>query len=122
MAGNIHPTALVDAAAVVPADAVVGPFVVIEGPVTLGPRCVVRAHAQLIGPMTLGPDNDVGRGTILGERPQHLAADGAGATVVIGAGNRFREYCTVHRGSHAGQCTRIGDGNRIEGKRGRERP
>lgn len=111
MPGSIHPTAVIDPAAVLAPDVTIGPLVVVEGPVRVGAGCVIRAHAQLLGPLTLGANNDVGRGTILGERPQHLSADGAGADVIIGSNNSFREYCTVHRGSGPGKLTRIGDGN-----------
>src|SRR5262249_24280301 len=54
---RVHRTAVVSPAACLADDVAVGPFVVIDGPVTLGPGTVVRAHAHLIGPLALGSDN-----------------------------------------------------------------
>ena len=39
---RIHPTALIDPQAELADDVTVGPFAIIEGPVRLGPGCVVR--------------------------------------------------------------------------------
>lgn len=111
MPSNIHSTAIVDRQAELADDVTVGPHVIIEGKVCVGPGCVIQAQAQLIGPMTLGEKNLVGRGAILGEEPQHLAATGAETNVIIGSGNIFREHVTVHRGSAPGKATRIGDNN-----------
>jgi UDP-N-acetylglucosamine acyltransferase len=108
---DVHPTAIIDPAAELADDVVVGAYALVEGRVKVGPGCVVRPHAHLIGPLTLGANNDVGRGTILGERPQHLAIGGDGADVVIGDGNTFREYCSVHRGAGPGKVTRVGNNN-----------
>lgn len=108
---NIHATAQVDPQAQLADDVVVGPFVSIDGPVVVGPGCVIQTMAQLIGPMTLGENNTVGRGAILGDEPQHLAANGDGTNVIIGSGNIFREHVTVHRGSAPGKVTRIGNNN-----------
>ena len=75
---RIHPTAVVDPEADVADGVEVGPFVIIEGPVRVGPNCILRARSHLIGPLTLGRDNDVGIGTVIGERPQHMLISGDG--------------------------------------------
>ncbi len=111
-----HTTALISADANLPADVKVGPFSVIEGPVTLGPGCVVGPHAHLIGPLTVGANNDIGTGTVLGGPPQHLGYKGEVTCVEIGDGNTFREHVTVHRGMPVGAgpgtgVTRIGHRN-----------
>lgn len=108
---RVHPTALIDPAAEVAEGVTVGPFVVIEGPVRIGRGCTVRPHAHLIGPLTLGEENDVGTGAVLGERPQHVKCDGAGADLIVGDRNILREYVTIHRGSGLGDATRIGNDN-----------
>lgn len=112
----IHPSAVLSAEAKLADDVRVGPFVVIEGPVTLGPGCVVRPHAHLIGPLTLGSNNDIGSGSVLGGAPQHLGYRGEPTLTEIGNGNTFREHVTVHRGMPAGAgpgtgATRIGHDN-----------
>jgi UDP-N-acetylglucosamine acyltransferase len=111
---NAHPTALVSDDATLPSDIKIGPFAVIEGPVTLEPGCVIHSHARLIGPLTLGANNEVGTGAVLGGAPQHLGYKGEVTSVEIGDGNVFREHVTVHRGMPAPAgtgVTRIGHRN-----------
>ena len=98
----IHPTAIISPDAALAADVRVGPFAVIDGPVTLGPGCVVRPHAQLVGRVTAGGGNDFGAGAVIGDRPQHTGYRGEETAVRIGDGNTFREHVTVHRAMPAG--------------------
>src|SRR5205823_2002997 len=86
----IHPTAIVSAEAKLAADVRVGPYSVIDGPVTLGPGCSVAAHAHLIGPLTVGRDNSFGSSCVIGGPPQHVAYKGEPTTIEIGDGNTFR--------------------------------
>src|SRR5262245_55007809 len=99
---RIHPTAIIAPEADIGDSVEVGPYVIIEGPVSVGSNCHVRARAHLIGPMTIGEDNDIGIGVILGERPQHLAYNGEPTRTEIGDHNIIREYVTIHRGTVAG--------------------
>jgi UDP-N-acetylglucosamine acyltransferase len=108
---RVHPTALVSPEADLADDVQVGAYAVLEGPVRLGPGCVVRPTAQLIGPLTMGRGNDVGRGTVLGERPQHLRDPGESSELIVGDGNIFRENVTVHRGTSATGRTVLGSHN-----------
>jgi UDP-N-acetylglucosamine acyltransferase len=95
---RIHPTALVSDEARLAEDVTVGPFTVIDGPVTLGPGCAVGPHVHLIGPLTLGQGNRIHTGAVLGDDPQHLGYKGEPTRVEIGDFNIFREHVTVHRG------------------------
>ena len=106
----IHPTAIIDPAAVLADDVGVGPYAVIDGSVTLGPGCRVGPHAHLIGPLTLGTNNLVHTGAVLGDRPQHLKFSGPPSSIVAGNDNVFREHVTVHGGTLA-EGTRLGDNN-----------
>jgi UDP-N-acetylglucosamine acyltransferase len=109
---RIHPTAVIAPDARLAPDVHVGPFAVIDGPVTLGPGCIVRPHAHLTGRVVAGANNDFGTGCVIGERPQHAAYKGEDTAVIIGDGNTFREGVTVHRGMpNATVNTRIGDRN-----------
>lgn len=110
----IHPTAVVSSEAELADDIEVGPLAVIEGPVRIGPGCVIRAHAHLRGPLTLGSGNVVFPGAVLGEKPQHLGYSGEGTGVVIGDDNVFREHVTIHHGSKIGEPTRVGSRNVFE--------
>lgn len=112
----VHPSALVSAQARLAPDVRVGPFVVIDGEVEVGAGTVIQPHARLIGPLVLGTNNDVGTGAVLGGSPQHLAYKGERTDLVIGDGNIFREYVTVHRGmpagvGHGSGVTRVGHRN-----------
>jgi UDP-N-acetylglucosamine acyltransferase len=108
----IHPTAVIAAEAQLAADVRVGPFVVIEGPVVLGPGCVVRPHVHLMGRVVVGSHNDFGTGCVIGDRPQHTGYKGEETSVRIGHHNTFREGVSVHRGMPNGrQETVIGDRN-----------
>lgn len=106
----IHPTAIVDARAELADDVAIGPYVVIEGLVRLGPRTRVLAHATLVGDTQLGADNVVYPGAHLGHPPQDLGYADAASGVRIGDRNVFRENSVVHRGTEAGTYTQIGSG------------
>jgi UDP-N-acetylglucosamine acyltransferase len=108
---RIHPTALIAPEAEVGENVEVGAYAILEGPVRLGPGCVIRPHVHLIGPLTMGRDNVVFGGAVLGERPQHLKYNGEPTGVEIGDGNTFREQVTVHRGTSHSWVTRIGSHN-----------
>ena len=108
---RVHPTALIAAEAEVADDVEIGPYVILEGAVRVGPGCVLRPAAHLVGPLTMGRDNRVFTGAVLGERPQHLKYNGEPTGVEIGDGNVFREHVTVHRATAASGTTRIGSHN-----------
>jgi UDP-N-acetylglucosamine acyltransferase len=109
---QVHPTAIVSPDAHLAADVQIGPYCIVDGPAVLGPGTILRAAAQIIGRVTLGENNDIGRGVILGERPQHRGYSGEETTVQIGHDNIFREYVTVHRGMpNALGATLIGSHN-----------
>ena len=107
----IHPSAIVDRRAEVDPSADVGPFVVIDGPVRLGPRTRVMAGAFLTGRTIIGADNVVHPGAVVGHEPQDLSYRGADTGLRIGDRNVLREHCEVHRATQAGTWTEIGDDN-----------
>jgi UDP-N-acetylglucosamine acyltransferase len=92
-------------------DVQVGPHVVIEGAVRIGAGCVLRPGVHLVGPLTMGCHNRVFSGAVLGEEPQHLKYQGEPTRLEIGDHNVIRENVTVHRGTTASWCTRIGSHN-----------
>jgi UDP-N-acetylglucosamine acyltransferase len=109
---TIHPSAVVDADAVLGDGVVVGPFAVIGARVAVGDRCRIDSHVTLEGPTTLGPDNHVFPHASIGTAPQDLKYGGEATSLEIGAGNQFREFCTINRGTAGGGgVTRIGDHN-----------
>jgi UDP-N-acetylglucosamine acyltransferase len=108
---RIHPTALISAEAEIADDVVIGPYVVVEGPVRLGQGCVIRPYVHLVGPLVLGNRNKVFSGAVLGERPQHMKYNDEPTSLEIGDDNVFREQVTVHRGTSHSWKTCIGNGN-----------
>ncbi|MFO0843427.1 MAG: acyl-ACP--UDP-N-acetylglucosamine O-acyltransferase [Gemmataceae bacterium] len=108
---QVHPTAVIDPAAEIGEDVKVGPFVVIDGPCLVGPGCVLKTGAHLIGPLILGEGNAVHSYAVLGDDPQHLRFSGESGSVEIGDHNVFREHVTVHRPATKGGFTRIGHRN-----------
>jgi UDP-N-acetylglucosamine acyltransferase len=108
---SIHPTAIISPEAELADDVVIGPYVVIEGAVRIGPGCVLRPHVHLCGPLAMGRGNKVFAGSVLGERPQHVNYRDEATGVEIGDHNIFRENVTVHRGTTHSWMTRIGNRN-----------
>jgi len=92
-------------------DVEVGAFAVIEGKVEIGPGCIIRPGAYLLGTVAMGQGNVVFSGAVLGEQPQHLKYKGEPTSVQIGDFNIFREHVTVHRGTTHSMKTVIGSHN-----------
>lgn len=105
---SIHPTAVIDTAAIIDPTADIGPFVVVEGPVRVGPRVRVYAHAFLTGDTIIEADVKIHPGAVVGHEPQDLAYDGAVSSCRIGEGTIIREYATIHRGTQPGSATVVG--------------
>jgi UDP-N-acetylglucosamine acyltransferase len=108
---RIHPTAIISTEAVLDDDVQVGPYVIIEQAVKIGPGCVLRPYVHLCGPLTMGARNIVYSGAVLGDRPQHLKYQDEPTCVEIGDDNVFREHVTVHRGTTQSWKTVIGNNN-----------
>lgn len=109
--GDIHPTAIISPEAELADNVRIGPYVVIDGPVRLGPDCIIHSHALLCGQVTLGRGNQVFSGAVLGEQPQHKGYRNEPTSLEIGDNNTFREQVTIHRGTGQAGVTRIGHNN-----------
>ncbi len=108
---RIHPTAVISPEADLADGVEIGAYVVIDGPVRLGPGCLVRPHAFLCGRLTIGKSNIIYSGAVLGERPQHLKYRDEPTSLEIGDHNVFREHTTIHRGTAHSQKTQFGSHN-----------
>lgn len=105
-AAHVAPTAQIGEGTTVEPNAVIGPNV------RIGKRCRIGASAVIDGWTELGDDNVIHPMASIGLAPQDLKYRGAPTRLVIGSGNHFREFVTVHRGTeHGGGLTTIGDGN-----------
>jgi UDP-N-acetylglucosamine acyltransferase len=108
----IHHTAVVDPNAEIESDAVVGPYVLIEGPVQVGSGTEIQGHSVITGSVRIGKNNRIGYGSVIGSFPQDLSFDPrANSGVEIVDNNVLREYCTIHRGTKEGTNTQIGSNN-----------
>jgi UDP-N-acetylglucosamine acyltransferase len=110
MSGRIHPTAVIDPGAEIGPDCEIGPYCVIGAQVQLGAGCSLQHHVSLHGPATLGSGNKFYPFACLGQQSQDLKYVGEPTQLVVGDGNTFREFVTVHRGTAPGSFTRIGSG------------
>ena len=107
----IHPSAIISPSAEVGSNVSIGPLTVVEAGAKIGDGCQIESHVVIKGSVELGENNIVGTASVLGGAPQHLVpAEGTGR-VVIGNGNIFREYVTIHHGYGKDAVTRIGDKN-----------
>ncbi|HOE26595.1 MAG: acyl-ACP--UDP-N-acetylglucosamine O-acyltransferase [Candidatus Aureabacteria bacterium] len=108
---QIHPTAVIDAAAEIADDVTVGPYAVIEGDVSIGRGTVIESHACIKRRTSIGENNRIHAGAVLGDLPQSLSFKDVPTFLRIGAGNTFREHVTVHRAMVENEATVIGDHN-----------
>ncbi len=107
---SIAPSAIIHPGAQLGANVTIGPYAVIEGAAKIGDGCTIQAHAIIGARVRMGSGNLIGYGAIVGGDPQDFAFDPATASeVVIGDGNKIREYCTIHRGTAEGSATIVGD-------------
>jgi len=105
---EIHPTAIVDCAAEIGADTVIGPYCIIGPGVKLGEGCWLQHHVTLCGPSVIGRNNRFYAYGSIGQQSQDLKYRGEPTHLEIGEGNCFREFVTVHRATAPDSTTRIG--------------
>ncbi|NEX20351.1 acyl-ACP--UDP-N-acetylglucosamine O-acyltransferase [Thiorhodococcus mannitoliphagus] len=108
----IHPTAVIDAGAVLDSSVEVGPFAVIGASVEIDAGTQIGPHVVLKGPMRIGRDNRIFQFASVGEDPQDKKYGGEPTRLEIGDRNQIREFVTLHRGTAQDKgVTRIGDDN-----------
>jgi len=97
--GQIHPTAWVDSEVDLAPSVIVGPGCIIEGRVTIGDNTRLLANVHIQGPTTIGRNCTFYPFCCIGFPPQDRKFDPshAGAGLVIGDDNVFRESVTIHR-------------------------
>lgn len=108
---SIHPTAILDAGAIladgvtIGPNALIGPGVVLDEGVEIGANAVVARNTRI------GAGTIVHPFAVLGGPPQSVGYKGEETGLVIGAKNVIREFVTINRGMpNARGETRIGDG------------
>lgn len=106
---SIHPTAIIDPSAKVPASCTIGPYCVIGADVELGENCQLESHVVLGGPSKFGCDNKISSFAAVGGPPQDFTYKGEPTRLEVGDRNQIREYVTITRGTtKGGGLTRVG--------------
>ena len=106
---NVHPTALIDARAKVPASCKIGPYCVIGADVELGEGCRLASHVAIEGPTKIGADNVFFPFCAIGMAPQDVTYKSETTRLEIGDHNEIRESVTINRGTVKGRgLTRVG--------------
>ncbi len=108
---KIHPTAIVESSAVLADDVEVGAYAYVGAQVKLGAGCVVGHHATVDGLTEMGEKNQVFPYAFIGGKTHDLKYVGGEPGLLIGNGNVFREYSTVHTATKEGENTVIGNNN-----------
>lgn len=112
MGRQIHPTAVIHPTAEIGEDVIIGPYVIIEEAVVIGDGCRIDGLASIQAFTRMGKRNHVFAQAHVGGEPQDLKFHGEETWLEIGDENRFREFCTVHRGTEGGGGrTTIGSNN-----------
>ncbi|MER2520606.1 MAG: acyl-ACP--UDP-N-acetylglucosamine O-acyltransferase [Bdellovibrionales bacterium] len=112
MATQIHPTAILDPAAKIGNDVLIGPYCMIGPNVELADRVKLLSHVVVDGRTRIGADTTVYPFASLGHRPQDLKYKGEPSTLEIGERNQIREHVTMNPGTEGGNMvTRVGNDN-----------
>ena len=99
---SIHPTAIIDPRAQVPASCKIGPYCVIGPDVELGENCHLVSHVAMEGPAKIGSDNAFFPFCAIGMAPQDVTYKGEPTRLEIGDHNEIRESVTINRGTVKG--------------------
>jgi len=111
MATVIHPSAVVDKAAVLGEGVEIGALAYVGPGVRLGAGTKLHHHAAVEGNTELGRDCQVFPFACIGAKTQDLKYKGGNPGVRIGDRNVFREYVSVHGATMDGDYTVIGSDN-----------
>ena len=112
VAGQVHPTAVVDPSARLGSGVEVGAFTLVGPGVEIGDGTRIGPHCSIHGPTRIGRDNVVHGHAAIGGDPQDKKYGGEAVGLEIGDRNVIREFTTINRGTGGGGgLTRIGDDN-----------
>lgn len=107
----IHPTAVIHPGAELHPTVQVGAYAVIGEKVKVGAGTIIGAHVVIDGDTEIGECNQIFPGAAIGLEPQDLKYDGSPTRVIIGNGNKIREYVTINRATREREATLIGNNN-----------
>ena len=96
---TIHPTALVNPAAKLGENIIVGPYALIEADVEIGDDCIIGPHAVIYNGARIGNRVKIFQGASVANFPQDLKFAGEKSVFIIGDDTIIREFATLHRGT-----------------------
>lgn len=112
MTMRIHPTALIDARAVLDSTVEVGPYSIIGPDVEIGAGTRIGPHVVIDGHTRIGADNTFFQFSSIGAAPQDKKYAGEPTRLEIGDRNVIREFCTFNIGTAQDVgVTRLGNDN-----------
>ena len=112
MTAKIHPTAVIGRDVEIGEDTEIGPYVILEDGIKIGPRNRFMASTYVGRYTEIGADNLFYPYSTIGCIPQDLKFKEEPTKLVIGDRNVIREHSTLHRGTGGGGgVTRIGNEN-----------
>ncbi len=110
----IHPTAVVDPAAVLGDSVEVGAYSIIDAGVEIGTGTRIGPHVVVRGQTRIGSDNRIFQFCSIGDDPQDKKYAAEPTRLEIGDRNTIREGCTINRGTVQDLgYTRVGNDNWI---------
>lgn len=104
---KIHPTAIIADGAELGEGVEVGPYSCIGPKVKVHDRVKVYSHVVLEGNTTIGEETEVFPFASIGHVTQDKKYQGEDSTLVIGKGNKIREYVTMQAGTAEDRMTTI---------------
>jgi len=107
MTSNIHPTAIIEAGAILGDGVKIGPYCHVGENVKLGDRVELKSHVVIAGYTSIGEETVVFPFASLGHEPQDLKYRGEKSTLVIGKRNKIREHVTMNPGTEDDCMTTI---------------
>jgi len=109
----IHPTAIISKKAKIASDVEIGPYTVVEDNVEIGSGTKIASFCTLTGYTVIGKNNQIFSNAVIGSIPQDLKYKGEKSRLIIGEGNRIREFVTINLGTSESGRTVIGNNNLI---------
>jgi UDP-N-acetylglucosamine acyltransferase len=107
-APEVHPTAIVDDAADLGAEVVVGPYAIIGPNVSIGAGSIIGPHVYIEKDTRVGVQCEISKGAVLGTDPQDLKYEGEQSWLEVGDRTVIREFATLNRGTKASGRTTVG--------------